>query len=235
MNHDSNWYKQREEFNNLVNLWDKAQADGIFPAAENTSSNNSENFFGQQHINDTEISNSDVDYWSDVVSRSGEMFPDESMFLMEAARKKATEKKKKKVKENKVDSKAKKLPPSESSKSLNDMVKTSLETNKETNKKEKAKTLGNNANPIYPDTTGPDNVDPNGRVRVTAGLAAHPDLEKLEDLKKKLYDLEVQMNDQNGLKKNVSPMEKKFRAIMKEIEKLSDRMTGKFADSEYYN
>ena len=99
MQNDSSWYKQRQEFNDLVDLWDKAQADGIFTSEKKNTEVKSD-FFGQSYFaDDPDLQEDETSYWSDVVSRSGEMFPDESMFLMEAAKKKATAKKEKNTKD----------------------------------------------------------------------------------------------------------------------------------------
>ena len=232
MSNESSWHKQREEFNDFVNLWDKALASGIFPS-DTKSPQVTSDFFGQSTVDDTGLQDNDAAHWSDVVSRSGEIFPDENMMLMEAARKKATENKK-----NKIHKKAK--DPSrvhaDGGKPLNDLVKTTFEKEKHLTKGKKATVVGNQPQKVGPDTVGNDTAGKDGRVRVTAGLAAHPNLEKLEDLKKKLYQLETEMSDRDGLSdKRIRALEKKFQDMFVQIEKFSNELHGKYSDNEYYN
>jgi hypothetical protein len=155
------------------------------------------------------------------------------MVLMEAAKKKATDNKnsKKIKKANKAVGSKK-----DEGKPLNDLVKTSLEKNKKMTNGSKADKLANEPNRVAPDTVGSDTSDKSGRVRITAGLAAHPNLEKLEGLKKKLYNLETEMHDKNGLSDSkIRGLEKKFQDMFAQIEKLSNEFHGKYSDSEYYN
>lgn len=230
MSNESSWYKQREEFNDLVNLWDQAVASGIFDSAEKNHKPTAD-FFGQSLAEDPGLQNQDADYWNDVVSRSGEIFPDENMMLMEAAKKKANENKKK-VKKKKDPAKLN----ADGGKPLNDLVKTTFEKEKKLTNGQKADVVGNQPQKVAPDTLGSDTAGKDGRVRVTAGLAAHPNLEKLEDLKKKLYTLETEMSDKDGLSdKRIRALEKKFQDMFAQIEKLSNELHGKYSDSEYYN
>lgn len=232
MNDNSSWHKQREEFDDLVNLWDKALESGIFDSVERQPQTTSD-FFGNSKVSDPGMKDDDATYWNNVVSRSGEIFPDESMVLMEAAKKKATEIKKKKV--------AKKLAKKsgnkeESGKPLNDLVKTSFETNKKLTNAQKANVVGNQPQKVAPDTLGSDTTDKKGRVRVTAGLAAHPNLNKLEDAKRKLYTAETEMSNRDGLSdKKIAALEKKFQELRDQIDKLSNELHGKYSDNEYYN
>ncbi len=232
MSDNSSWHKQREEFNDLVNLWDKARESGIFDSVEREARPTSD-FFGNSKVADPGMRDEDSSYWNDVVSRSGEMFPDENMMLMEAAKKKANEMKKKKV-AKKLAKKSK--PKDEAGKPLNDLVKTSFETNKKLTNAKKADIVGNQPQKVMPDTLGSDTADSKGRVRVTAGLAAHPNLAKLEDAKKKLYQAETEMSDRDGLSsKKIASLEKKFQEIRNLIDKLSNELHGKYSDNEYYN
>lgn len=230
MSNDSSWYKQREEFNDFVNLWDQAVASGIFDGASKEPRATTD-FFGQSLVQDQGMTGQESDYWNDVVSRSGEIFPDESMVLMEAAKKKATENKKN-VKKKKDPSKLN----ADGGKPLNDLVKTTFEKEKPLTNGKKAAVVGNEPQKVGPDTVGSDTSGKDGRVRVTAGLAAHPNLQKLEDLKKKLYQLETEMSDKGGLSdKKVRSLEKKFQDMFAQIDKLSNELHGKYSDNEYYN
>lgn len=73
MSNESSWHKQREEFNDLVNLWDKAVESGIFDSKESKQKPTSD-FFGQSKAQDAGLSDDDSEYWNDVVSRSGRCF-----------------------------------------------------------------------------------------------------------------------------------------------------------------
>lgn len=230
MSNDSSWHKQREEFNDLVNLWDQALQSGIFDSVEKQQRPTSD-FFGNSKVSDPGMNSNDADYWNDVVSRSGEMFPDESMMLMEAAKKKANEKKKAKMMK-----KMGKLPSAEEGTPLNDLVKTSFEKDKKLTNAKKAQIVGNQPNKVAPDTLGRDGSGKKDGVKVSAGLASHPNLNKIEDVKKKLYNAEVEMSDRDGLSdKKIAALEKKFEDLRAMIEKLSNEMHGKYADNEYYN
>lgn len=232
MSNESSWYKQREEFNDLVNLWDQAIASGIFDSADKEQKATTD-FFGQSLAEDPGINNQDTSYWNDVVARSGEIFPDENMMLMEAAKKKANENKKAKTKKKVKD--PSKLN-ADGGKPLNDLVKTTFEKEKKLTNAGKVDVVGNQPQKVAPDTVGPDASDKSGRVRVTAGLAAHPNLERLEELKKKLYQLETEMSDKDGLSdKRIRSLEKKFQDMFTQIEKLSNELHGKYSDNEYYN
>lgn len=227
---NESWHKQKEEFDKLCDLWDNAQQQGIFKSASVDQSPKSD-FFGNFNVEEKSLDYDKANYWSDVVSRSGEMFPDETTVLMEAQKKaeKVTAKK-----GNKVEKKAGQYQV-DGGKPLNDLVKTSLEGAGKLSKKAKAKTLANTPNPVYPDTVGPDTVDKQNRVRVTAGLAVHPLFGKLEKLKKDLYDLEVKMNTAMGLdNKKAKSLEKQFNSLRNQIEKISNQMGGDFKSAQYY-
>lgn len=226
MSNDSSWHKQREEFNDLVNLWDQAVQSGIFDSVEKQHRPTSD-FFGNSKVEDPGLNSNDSDYWNSVVSRSGEMFPDESMMLMEAAKKKADDKKKAKIAKKKKAS----MLPAEEGKPLNDLVKTTFEKDKKLTNAKKANLVGNEPNKVLPDTVGSDS-----RLKVSAGLASHPNLKKIEDAKKKLYNAETEMSDRDGLSdKKITALEKKFEELRAMIDKLSNELHGKYADSEYYN
>lgn len=242
MNNDS-WYKQRQAFNDLVDLWDKAQADGIFESGAKEAEAKAD-FFGQSYFADeSEFKSDDASYWNDVVSRSGEMFPDESMVLMEAAKNKATAKKKTGKKKS-APKKDKETQP------LGDMgskpfkrVDTSVEKDGTPSLKKKVKDLANKPQLVKPDTYGADTVDKENKVKVTAGLAAHPAFEELEKLKKEMEVAERMMSgmDRNGVggdglsDKRIKKLEKKFKDIRQKISDLSSKFSGDYKSSNYYS
>ena len=219
------WEKSKSDFNDLVSLWDKALKDGIFEDKK-VSSNDSQNFFGDASFANKEIEDGDADYWNDVVSRSGTLFPDENMMLMEAAKKKEKEKKAKPFGDMSGDK------PFDLEKSR---VKTSLEKlTKTPDPATKAKGLANLPNYVMPDTVGPDGLGPNNEPKITDGLAASKDLLKLEKLKLALYNLEVQMNSKYGLDEaKAKSLNKKFSKLIDEINSISNSFCGNYSDREY--
>jgi hypothetical protein len=226
MNNDSSWHKQREEFDDLVNLWDQALQSGIFDSVEKQARPTSD-FFGNSKVEDPGLDSNDANYWNSVVSRSGEMFPDESMMLMEAAKKKANAKKMAKAAKKKKSH----MLSADEGKPLNDLVKTTFEKDKKLTNGKKATLVGNEPNKVGPDTVGSDS-----RLKVSAGLASHPNFKKIEDVKKKLYNAETEMSDRDGLSdKKIAALEKKFEDLRTMLDKLSNELHGKYADNEYYN
>lgn len=244
MSNDSSWYKQRQAFNDLVDLWDKAQADGIFESGAKNIEAKSD-FFGQSYYasDESEFQNDDASYWNDVVSRSGEMFPDESMVLMEAAKNKATAKKKTTKKKPKNKKENDDQPLGDMGSKPFKKVTTSVEKDGEPNLKDKVKKLANKPQLVKPDTYGSDTVDKENKVKVTAGLAAHPAFEELEKLKKEMEVAERMMSgmDKNGVggeglsDKKIRQLEKKFKDIRQKISDLSDKFSGDYKSSNYYS
>jgi len=213
---ENQWQNQKKEFDDLVGLWDKALADGIFKDSPKGNPEKSD-FFGNYKVDVKEEADGDqVQRWNDIISRSGEIVPDEGTMLMEAAKKKAKSEKK--------------LPDgTDKGQPLNDLVKTSLEKDTKLSKKKKAKVLANTPNPVYPDTVGSDTVDKDGHVKVTAGLAAHPKYKELEELKKKLYELEVEMI--KDIKNKT--YDTKIKSVKDKIAKISDNLGGTYKNSQY--
>lgn len=228
------WQKQKDEFNRLCDLWDTAQNKGIFKPTEVDKTPKSD-FFGNYNVQEKSLDDTDTGYWTDLVARSGKMFPDETTVLMEAALNEAKAKKKEKDGTGKVQKKAGQYQV-DGGKPLNDLVKTSLETDGKLSKKDKVKTLADNPNPIYPDTVESDSVDKENKVKVTAGLGAHPAYPRLEKLKNDLYKLEVEMSTKNGLnEKKAGGMQKKFERLRAQIDKISNSLGGKFKNSQKYS
>ena len=230
INWETNWEKNKSDFNDLVDLWDKALKDGIFEDAKPAKSS-SEDFFGNvSNSDESQIGDSQSKDWDSIIARSGEMFPDENMVLMEAARKNA----KKKETEGKPLGNLAGNKPFDYDKAR---VKTTLEKEGLNAKSgPKAKDLANLPQQVKADTKGKDGEDKSGKPRVTAGLAANPSLSALEKLKLKLYDIEVKMNTKDGLDdKKAKSMEKQFTKLLNQIEKISNEFSSSYSNSEYYS
>lgn len=249
MSDSNSWANQKSDFNDLCKLWDKAQSDGIFGGKESSQENRSD-FFGQNDFpEDVELTRDDATYWDNVLQRSGELMPDQSMVLMEAARKKAMQNKNKTGKNS---SKEDKKPPlatavSKAKKGDNNAdgdpgvskpfarVSTSLQDAKLPSIKEKAKKLAKTSNPISQTTFGRDGVDQHGRVQVTAGLAAHPLYTELESLKLELNKAEDKMIRLAAMAKSTEGMKSTFDRLQKKIDKICRKVTGDYKDSPLRN
>jgi len=255
MSHES-WHKQKQDFESLCKIWDKAQADGIF-AEKNSPVETRSDFFGNYSLpDDGGIRGSEADYWADVISRSGELAPDESMMLMEQAKKKAAAKAKKNEKYRKsiteegnertskeVSAFKKKKAGKGGDSATGDVditppferVKSSVEYGKIPSLKKKVKHLANQPNFIKPDTVGPDTMDQEERVLVTAGLAAHPLYGEIENLKHKIEQAGAEMSNIYGLDaKKAKAFDKKYMDLMAKLEKLSSDLVASYEKSRYY-
>lgn len=101
--------------------------------------------------------------------------------------------------------------------------------------------LGSTFNPVYPDTVGKDQ-DLGTPVKVTKNWGVGgKDLNDLEDLKKRLYDLEVKLGQagilkaEKGKKKkgdSESTILKGIEDLKKDIDELSDKLNGNRTDAE---
>jgi len=259
MSHES-WHKQKQDFESLCKIWDKAQEDGIF-AEKNSPVETRSDFFGNYSLpDDAGIRSSEADYWADVISRSGELAPDESMMLMEAAKKKAAAKKKKVAKKSKseedlnelgvedIQKEVKRFKKAKSGKGGDtatgdvditapfDRVKSSLEYGKIPSLKKKVKNLANQPQHVRPDTVGPDQQDQHDRVLVTAGLAAHPKYGDIENLKHKIEQAAAEMSGLTGLdEKKAKAFDDKYIKLMAKLDKLSSDLVTSYRKSRYYN
>jgi len=259
MNHDSSWYQQKQDFDELCRIWDKAQADGIFSERKAEVETRSD-FFGNYDLPDDEgIKHSEADYWRDVISRSGELAPDESMVLMEAAKKKAAAKKKKINKAKKTTKNLDELGVEDIEKEIKRFKKTkfgkggdtatgdvditppykrvqsSVEYGDIPSLKKKVKVLANQPQHVRPDTVGADQQDQHGRVKVNAGLAAHPRYGDIEDLKHKIEQAGAEMSSLTGLDmKKAESFDKKYIKLMAKLEKLSSDLVTSYRKNQYY-
>jgi hypothetical protein len=263
MSHNS-WDQQKQDFESLCKIWDKAQEAGIFAERKSPVENRSD-FFGNYDLpEDGGIKSREADYWADVLSRSGELAPDESMMLMEAARKKAAAKKKKEVaKKKSSDSKkkdlddqgaeeigkeTKKFAKKKSGKGGDtatgdyditppySRVKTSVETDDIPSLTKKVKRLANQPQKVAPDTFGPDSTDQSNTNYVSAGWSGDPKYGAIEKLKHDLQKAEQQMSSLTGLdNKKIKLMEKTLRDLRDKIEKVSSDLVTNYRKSKYYN
>jgi hypothetical protein len=259
MNHSSTWYQQKQDFESLCKIWDKAQADGIFTEKSSRPETRSD-FFGNYSMpDDSGIDDYEAGHWSDVISRSGEIAPDESMMLMEQAKAKAVANSKKKLKK-KLKSPLPELGEKDTKKEVSrfkkaksgkggdladgdvditepySRVKSSLEYGKIPSLKKKVKDLANNPNFIKPDTYGPDSCDQQERVLVTAGLAAHPLYGEIERLKHQIEEAGAEMSTITGLDaKRAKAFDQKYMEMMNKLDKLSSELVTSYRKSRYYN
>ena len=188
-NDNMRWDSSKEIFQDYLNLWDEALRKGIFddPSLKPQKVKEISFFEGFKSTKPAEKLNKDqFEEWTKIYKMSvGE---DRPPVINEA----------KKAQENK-DSAA-------NFKSVKDSKKKNLRIEK------KAKDLANSPNPVQHPSYGADGIDPeNGRTRITAGFSADEGLEKLEELKKEIYKLEVKMSDKDGMnEKKVKVFRSKF-------------------------
>jgi len=258
MSNESSWADQKRDFDDLCKLWDKAQNDGIFDV-KGKNQDTRQDFFGQHDFpEEVELTPDDSNYWDDVLRRSGELMPDESMVLMEAARKKAEKNKKnsdkqpeKKKPAKKESDKGDKTPlghKTGSGKKLDNgatgdpgdskplyRVSTSLEKTDLPSIAKKAKRLAAANNPISQSSYGDDSRDSEGRVKVTAGLAAHPLYNDIEKLKLELNNAEEKMLRMAAMAKSTESMKKTFERLQKRLDTLCRKVTGDYKDSPLRN
>jgi len=247
MSNESSWADQKRNFDDLCKLWDKAQDEGIFDA-KGKNQDTRQDFFGQHDFpEEVELTTDDSTYWDDVLRRSGELVPDESMMLMEAARKKA-EKNKKKVKKQESGDKTPLGHKTGSGKKLDSgatgdpgdskplyRVATSLEKANLISIGKKAKRLAAASNPVPQSSFGDDSRDEQGRVKVTAGLAAHPLYHDIEKLKLELNQAEEKMLRMAAMAKSTESMKKTFERLQKRLDTLCRKITGDYKDSPLRN
>ena len=259
MNHESSWDRQKQDFESLCRLWDQAQADGIF-TERNSPVESRADFFGNYQLpEDQGIQNNEAEYWSNVLSRSAELVPDESMMLMEAAKKKVgtkkTAKKSKSAekdldqqgvdaisKETKKFAKAKSGKGGDTATGDYDVtapykrVKTSVETDDIPSLVKKVKVLANEPQKVDPGTFGPDSTDQDNTNYVTAGWAGDPNYDEIEKLKHDFEKAERMMSGLTGLdNKKIKELKKEFRDLRKKIDKVSSNLVANYRKNRYYN
>lgn len=116
-------------------------------------------------------------------------------------------------------------------------LKSSIEEPYSNNKQlaPKVKKLANLPNKVDSHTYGKDGSDKSGKTKVAAGWTEDPNMRKLEDLKKKLYDLECKMSSPDGLDESkAKKMQKQFTKLNNDIADLSDKFVGDYKTNHYY-
>lgn len=99
----------------------------------------------------------------------------------------------------------------------------------------KVKKLANQPNKIAPESYGRDGSAKDGKTKVSAGWTEDPNMRKLEDLKKKLHNLECDMSKPNGLDEvKAKKMKKQFEKLKNDIANLSDKFVGDYPTNHYY-
>ena len=258
MNHESSWDRQKQDFDALCKMWDQAQASGIFAERKSPADTRSD-FFGNYDLpEDKGIQSSETDYWSDVLSRSGELRPDESMMLMEAAKKKAKKAKKPSSKEKgkdldelgaeKIKKDVKSFKSQKSGKGGDrgtgdydisrpyTRAKTSVETDDIPSLVKKVKVLANQPQKVDPGTFGPDSTDQDNTNYVSAGWAADPNYGEIEKLKHDFEKAERMMSGLTGLdNKKIKELKKEFRDLRKKIDQVSSGLVTNYRKNRYYN
>ena len=97
--------------------------------------------------------------------------------------------------------------------------------------------MANSPNPVQHPTYGADGIDSeSGRTRITAGFSADEGLEKLEELKKDIYKLEVKMSDKDGMnEKKAKSIQKQILKLKDKIEEISNSFGGNFTNSQEHD
>lgn len=211
-NENVRWENSKDIFQDYLNQWDEAVRKGIFndPSLKPQQPKEVSFFEGFKSKKVEEVlETNDYQDWTKIYKMS--MGEDRVPLVTEA----------KKEPENK-DSAANFKPVKESKK-------------KDLKIEKKAKDLANTPNPVQHPTYGADGRDPEtGRTRVTAGFsAAAEDLDKIAELKKEIYKLEVQMSGKDGLdEKKIKSVQKKIQKLKDMVEEISDSFGGNFTNSQ---
>lgn len=162
--------KQKTEFDNFVNMWDKALEKGIFKAEEMPKVNSQtaqSSFFGFTNTNPTEeINKTDNDYWNAIYNTSSDHASGTNV--------------------------------------LNE---------------EEHRTIP--SNPQARDSLGSDQDMKSQQLGVTY---SNEDLEKIAEIKKELYELEVKYNTSMGFGdyKSQKKLQSQIESKKQELDKLSD-------------
>lgn len=96
---------------------------------------------------------------------------------------------------------------------------------KEDKQKERIKKVAKSANPVGIDTIGKDNA------KFSKDLILNKDIEKLAELKKKIYELENEILSKETLGKDYSKAEKALKKITKLMDEISDSISPERLDS----
>ena len=189
-----------DELNGWADMYDKAQEDGVFEAAPKPvqpnlqTSDNS--FFGLVNTDPTEeVSDVDAEYWQQVYERTEETTPFGGVAGEIEIQYEDDE-----INESVVEEADKKGKPGDVAKAMLD-----------------------SPNPIHPTSAGKDQ-----ELKPTPNWCCADDDSKgvveVEELKRKLYDLECKLSGPDGLKESAPKIDKQLEAMKKKIDELSDRL-----------
>jgi len=243
MSEISEWEKQKNFIKDLCNTWEKSKKKKVI--------NSNEVFENKAYCTLKEsfdyTSSNYQDDWDRIFKHKSKFFSEDGdgSLLNEAAKKKPKKKvsKKKKsssfkkavMKENKPNKNPYDLLNPDAFKYVN--LKSSIEEPDatDTDLVPKVKKLANIPNKVDSHTYGRDGSAKSGKTRVSAGWTEDPNMRKLEDLKKKLYDLECKMSDPDGLDEvKAKKMQKQFTRLNSDIADLSDKFAGDYKTNHYY-
>lgn len=201
-----------DQFNNWVDMWDKASGQmGKEAPIKKPTSNFS--FFGMSSVDDNtidDINNSDVDGWNDVNDRTTQLYAPVGDLLTEAEEKK---KKKSKKKKNKVSSKEKNKseePEYDEEDGFDSIL---------------AKNVGDKNQFVGPNPVHFSSVGKDQKLRVTPNWTSGDALIALAKLKSMMYSLECEMLTSEALGgNNVVELEKRLSSMGRQFDKLSQKL-----------
>lgn len=211
-NEDLRWQNNKEIFQDYLEQWDEALRKGIFnhPSCKPEKVKEISFFEGFKNIGAPEkMKQDDFKEWTKIYKMS---MGEDRVPLVNEEKKEVSNK-----------NSAANFKP------VKDAKKKGLKTEK------KAKDLANTPNPVQHPTYGRDGVDSDtNKTRVTAGFgAASEDLDKLAELKKQIYKLEVEMSSKEGLdEKKVKKLQGKIKKIKDMMDEISNSFSGDFTNSQ---
>lgn len=244
MSEMSEWEKQKKFIKDLCNTWEKTKKKKIVDTdhiVEHKAYCTLKESFDYTSTNYQDDWDRIFKHKSDHLSEDGDGS------LLNEASKKSTKKKVNKTKKKKSSSKKTSMKENNPNKNPYDLLnpdafkyvdlKSSIEEPDATDTKlvPKVKKLANLPNRVNSDSYGRDGSAKSGKTKVAAGWTEDPNMRKLEDLKKKLYDLECKMSDPDGLDEvKAKKMQKQFTKLNNDIADLSDKFVGDYQTNHYY-
>ena len=226
------WEKQKKFIKDLCDVWENSEKENtvdIDKIVENKA------YCTLKESFDYTSANYQAD-WDRIFNHQSKYFTEDGdgSILNEAAKKKV-KKKANKFKENKPSNKTYDLMNPDSFEYVD--LKSSIQEPEadDTDLVPKVKKLANQPNKVSPDSYGRDGSAKDDKTKVSAGWTEDPNMRKLEDLKRKLYDLECEMSKPDGLDETKSKkMKKKFDKLKDDIANLSDKFVGDYPTNHYY-
>ena len=247
--------KQKEEFDDYVAKWEKAQQDGIFQNPETPEVNpqtSTGSFFGFTHTNPThDVNQTDKEYWNAINSAADDHDPkviteqvkgsgNDSAYLKYVFSKEEIEAMSADAKkdaaraialarnEDKVEFQGF-LSRSQKQKIVSYLNK--IVDTKTGKLKESLDHISTPTNPVAKDSMG---TDQEMTPQTLGSTYSTEDLDQLSELKKQLYDLESKLMTSLGFgdNKNQKTIETKIESVKKEISKISDEMGRPYKNSD---